>query len=281
MVLLNGQLVPDDEAKVSIFDRSFLYGDGLFETFKVCGGRLFRCWAHFERLKRGAAFLGINLPFSSSELDAQCGELIRKTGLSEGLLRMTLSRGVGVRGYSPRGAQQPLLVATIQEAPRVQAPHPVRWRLVTSSYKVAANDPLTVLKTCNKLHQILARAEAEAQGADEALLLNTDGEVAETASANVFWIEQGKVYATPANVALPGITRAVVFELCEKEGIVVLEQRCPPVELNDADGVFLTLSSLGVVEVESLDNRALPQASLTGRLHRAYQKLVASECHPR
>jgi branched-chain amino acid aminotransferase len=278
IAFLNGRFVPEEDAKVSIFDRAFLYGDGLFETLRVCGGRPFRWSQHMRRLAQGAELLGIALPFPATELAEYSAELIRRAAMPDALLRITLSRGVGPRGYSPRGARQPLLAMSIHPAPAVEGLGPRGWRLITAAYTLPAGDPLAVLKTCNKLPQILARAQAEASGADEALLLNTDGKVAEASSGNVFWVDGEKICTPPlTSGSLAGVTRAVVFEIGAQLGIPCVEQVCPPSSLHEAAGVFLTLSSLGILEVESLDARVLSRSSLTLRLHHAYQELVAHE----
>src|SRR5436189_4263471 len=119
-----------------------------------------------------------------------------ENGMHESVLRVTLSRGVGIRGYSPKGADKPVLVMTLHQAPRVDPEKPVQWRLTTASLRLPANDPLARFKTCNKLAQIMARAEAEAAETQEALLLNTDGMVVEAASSNLFWFKDG-VVCTP------------------------------------------------------------------------------------
>src|SRR5436190_1915745 len=163
LVFLNGQFVPEDRAVVSVFDRSFLYGDGLFETVLVSRGRPFRWPQHLERLHRGAEFLGLKLPFADDALGKFLIELIAVNTLSDGLLRLTLSRGVGIRGYSPQGADRPTLVMSLHPLPT--GPEPARgWRLWTSARRLPAGESLAQYKTTNKLTQILARAEADAAG---------------------------------------------------------------------------------------------------------------------
>ena len=174
LVFLNGEFVPEQRAVVSIFDRGFLYGDGLFETIRVFNGKPFRWTHHLERLQRGAAYLKINAPFSVDALRGFADELVRKNKSPDSLLRLVVSRGAGPRGYSPAGAEHPSVVMSVHPPTNANPESPPAWRLITSSLRVAANDPLTRFKTCNKLPQILARAEADAAGVDEALLLNTE-----------------------------------------------------------------------------------------------------------
>ena len=275
VVFLNGRLVPQAAATVSVFDRGFLYGDGLFETIRVYGGRPFRWGQHCERLRRGAEFLKIHLPYSPGELGWFAQRLIERNQLPESLLRITLSRGVGPRGYSPIGADSPTLVMMMHPAPPVDPQNPPRWRLVTSSFRVPAKERLAAFKSCNKLAQILARAEAGAVGADEALLLNTDGEIAEAASSNLFWLEGGTVCTTPLSAGiLAGVTRALVLELCATLSLPCREKRLKPAALKKVSGVFVTLSTLEVVEITRLDGFPLRRSKHVGLIRRAYREAV-------
>ncbi|HTH46277.1 MAG TPA: aminotransferase class IV, partial [Candidatus Limnocylindria bacterium] len=147
IVFLNGQFVPEADAKVSVFDRSFLYGDGLFESVRVYAGQAFRWPQHLERLHAGAKFLGIRIPFTDAELTTAATELVARNGLPESNLRLVLSRGVGPRGYSPKGADSPTLVMTLHPAPVVSPEQPMRWELITSSFRIPAGDRLATFKT--------------------------------------------------------------------------------------------------------------------------------------
>lgn len=279
IVFINGRFVPEAEATVSVFDRSFLYGDGLFETLRVSNGKPFRWAQHLDRLERGAAFLGIRIPFAADALAAFASELIVRNDIREALLRLTLSRGVGVRGYSPRGADRPVLVMSLHPAGGPPADAPLRWRARTASMRLPAGDALAQFKTCNKLAQVLARAEAEAAGADEALLVNTDGFVVEAASSNLFWVQAGKVYTPPlADGILRGITREVVRELCDSLGQPLLEGDLRPIELRQVDAAFLTLSTTGIVELAEIDGAPLGTSPVVAKLFAAYNALVRTEC---
>jgi aminodeoxychorismate lyase len=270
-VFLNGKFVPEEKAVVSVFDRGFLYGDGLFETIRVVGGKPFRWREHIERLRAGAQFLKIRLPYSAWQLLTIANELIARNKMSDSLLRLSLSRGIGPVGYSPKDAGKGTLVMSLRAAPKLDPKNPPVWKLVTSLFRIATNDPLAGFKTANKLPQILARAKANAAGADEALLLNTDGYVAEGTSSNVFGIKRGIVYTPPlAAGILPGVTRAVVFEIAARLGIPILERDVRPAELASADEIFLSLSSWGIVEVAALDGKALKGSEIIGRIQRAY-----------
>jgi len=275
IVFINGRFVPEKKAVVPVFDRGFLYGDGLFETIRIFNGKPFRWPQHLERLQSGAEFLKIKLPFAPKKLRGLAGELMAKNKMPDSLLRLTLSRGVGERGYLPKGAMRPTLVMSLHSAPKMDLKSPAKWKLISSSFRLPADEPLARFKTCNKLPQILARAEADAAGANEALLLNTNDLVVEGASSNLFWIERGTIF-TPPLVAgiLSGVTRAVVFEIGSRLKIPVREKNIRLKNLARTNGVFLSLSSLGIVEAESLDGKILKQSPFTGKIALAYNEML-------
>jgi aminodeoxychorismate lyase len=269
LVFLNGRLVPEADAVVSAFDRGFLYGDGLFETLRVMNGVPLDWGAHWRRLASGAEMLKIKLPFASDFLRSQAHELSRRNQLPEAILRLTLSRGVGQRGYSPKGADTPTLAMSLRPAPAL-GPAAPQWKLHTASLRVPSGDTLSACKTANKLPHVLARAEAEAAGADEALLLNSLGEVAETTSANLFWAERGELHTPPlAAGPLPGVTRVRVLAWAHVHALPVHETTALPERLCHAEGCFLTLSSLGIVEGTALDGHVIPSSPLTQRIRAA------------
>lgn len=275
IVFLNGKFVRDEDAVVSIHDRGFLYGDGIFEGILVRGGEPFGWDEHMERFAQGVATLQLTLPCAVDQLLADARELIRRNRLPEAMLRLSLSRGVTARGYSPRGASRPTLAMTLHPAPLLDPRKLPRWRVVTSSFRLLADDPLARFKTANKLTQVTARAEADAAGANEALLLNSNGFVAEGTTSNLFWIEKNGIGTPPLQQgALPGVTRRLVMELCVKMNIKCRERKIRPAELRRARGAFLTMSSMGVVEIESLDGRPLPRSPVVRKIWRAYGELL-------
>lgn len=277
IVCLNGQFVPEEQATISVFDRGFLYGDGLFETLRVLNGRPFRWEQHLERLEQGAEILQIALPFRGDSLLSLVSELIRENHLPDCLLRVSLSRGVGQRGYSPKGANAATFVLSLHPA-RTNSPSLVGWHLITSSFRLSPDDPLARCKTANKLPQVLARAQADSLGADDALLLNTREQVAESTSGNLFWIKNGRLFTPPlTSGVLPGITRSIALELCHRLNLPAQETSLTLEQLKQTDGIFLTLSSLGLVEVLSLDGHTLSKSPLTAQLHNAYHALLEQE----
>ncbi len=273
IVFLNGEFLPESQAVVSVFDRSFLYGDGLFETTRVVHGKPFRMAQHLERFSRGADFLKIKLPFTPKEIQKFAEELAVKNEMPDAVLRVTLSRGVGQRGYSFQGADKPVLVMTLHPAPPIDKL--VEWSLITSSYRIPASDPVSSYKTTSKLMHVMARAEAEEKGADEALLTNTNGEVAETTSGNLFWIYQDKVCTVPTGRGvLPGITRAVILEVCQALELETNKRVIKPEALRNSQGIFITQSVYGVVPVTSFDGHPVAPSPLVDQITRAYDEML-------
>jgi aminodeoxychorismate lyase len=274
LVFLNGQFLPEAQAVVPVSDRGFLLGDGLFETVRVVHGKPFRFAQHLERLVRGANFLKIKLPFAPLELENFAGQLIGQNKMPEAILRLTLTRGPGGRGYSPNRDSKPAVVMTLHPAPTLE--NPAGWSLVTSSFRISAADPLAAFKTTSKILHVMARAEAVERGADEALLLNTNGEVAETAGGNLFWVDDNAICTAPTECGvLPGITRAVVLEICGSLGLQTEMRAITPAALKKSAGIFVTQSALGIVPVVMLDGEPVAPLPLTGEIARAYrEKLV-------
>ena len=278
VIFLNGNFLPAAEAVVPLNDRGFLLGDGLFETTRVAGGRAFRLAQHLERLSRGADYFKIKLPYPVKEIQKIAAELLAKNGLADGILRVTLTRGPGERGYSPGKADRPTLALTLHPLPPERSDEPLQWSLVTSSFRIPASDPVASFKSTSKILNVAARAEAEAKGADEALLLNTNGEVAETAGGNIFWVYRDKICTVPSGRGvLPGITRAVVLEICQALGRETNKRVIKPEMLRNAEGLFVTQSALGIVPVASFDDLPVPPSPLVDQLITAYTEMLLHE----
>lgn len=279
IVFAHNQFVPEEQAVVSVFDRGFRYGDGLFETALVLNGKMFRWPEHLARLVRGAQFLSIALPHPPVALHAFATELIVCNQITEGVIRLQLSRGVGPRGYAPTGMEQPHIVMSMHPSPDRSDLCGVMWKLTLSSLRLSTIDPLAQHKTCSRLLQVLAADEARARGADEALLLNTDGCVVEGSTSNLFWIDRGTICTPPLGQGvLPGVTRATVLELCTALGVPCAERAIRPEQFTHMEGVFLSLTSRGVVEAMALDGITLRRSPLTTRLQDEFEALLAREC---
>ena len=153
----------------------------------------------------------------------------------------------------------------------------MQWSLITSSFRIPAGDALASFKTTSKILNVLARAEAEEKGADEALLLNTNGEVAETAGGNIFWVYQDKICTVPTGRGvLPGITRAVVLEICQSLGLETNKRVIKPEQLRNAEGIFVTQSALGIVPVAAFDGEPVAPSPLVDQIAGAYNEMLAS-----
>lgn len=276
LVFLNGHFVSEAEAVVPVNDRGFMYGDGLFETMRVVNGKPFRLAQHLERLACGADFLKIKPPFTPGELVKFAAQLIEQNQMPDAILRVTLTRGPGGRGYTPNAGGRPTVVMTLHPAPTLE--NSAGWKLITSFFRMAAADPLASFKTTSKLLHVMARAEAAEKGADEALLLNTNGEVAETASGNIFWVHAGKICTVPTGQgALPGVTRAVVLEICRSLGLPTNQCSIQPEQLRHAQGIFVTQSAFGVVPVVSFDGVPVALSPAVDQIAGAYNELLLKE----
>jgi len=274
-IFLNGQFVSEQQAVISVNDRGFMYGDGLFETMRVCGGKPFRIAQHLERMTRGADFLKIKCPFTPKELQDFAGQLIGQNQMPEAILRVTLTRGPGERGYTPKSDGKPTVVITLHAASPMDVENPVQWSLITSSFRVLAADPLAAFKTTNKLTHVMARIEAAKKGADEALLVNTNGEVAETTSGNLFWVYNDSICTTPTDCGvLPGITRAVVLEICQTLGLQTNQRVIKPEALRNSEGIFVTQSALGIVPVATFGGEPVAPSPLVDQIARAYNEML-------
>lgn len=251
---LNGAFVPEEEAKISVLDRGFLYGDGLFETMRGLNFKMPLWNLHWKRLSKGSDYLGIKIPFGSEALRNACQELLRRNQMAEATLRITLTRGVGIRGYSPKGANNPTVAITIHPL----APAKASLNVIVSNFILPADDPIAAFKTCNKIRQILARAEADLAGADEAILVNEKGFPVEGSSANLFWFE-GDILCTPPLYAgvLPGVTRTCIFRAASKLGFPIAEITITPAQLSERAGVFLSASNFGCVPVGKIDGEII------------------------
>ena len=275
-VFLNGQFLSEADAVVPVNDRGLMYGDGLFETLRVVNGRPFRMAQHLERMTRGADFLKIKPPFTPRELEQFARQLIEQNQMPDAILRVTLTRGPGTRGYTPNGDNKPTVVMTLHAAPSLEKA--VEWSLVTSSFRIPASDALSSFKTTSKVLHVMARAEAAEKGADEALLINTNGEVAEAASGNLFWVYDDKICTTPTGRGvLPGITRAIVLEICQGLGLPTNKRVIKPEALRNSQGIFVTQSAFGIVPIVSFDGESVTPSPLVDQISSAYNDMLKRE----
>jgi len=282
-VSIDGQLVAEQDAKISVLDHGLLYGDGLFEGIRVRAGRIFRLEQHLARLELGARYLGLDLPFDTEGRARIVQDAVRAFGQREAYVRLLVTRGEGPLGVDPTTCKKPTVVCIVAEiglySPEQRAQG---LSMVTSSYRRPNPDVQDVaIKTLNYLGSALAKQEAKRQGADEALLLNQAGRVSEASVANVFAL-RGRSLSTPPAIdgCLEGINRAAVMELAREQGFSVAERSLGRRDLLAADEVFLTGSGAGVVGVRSLDGRAIGRGrtgELTLDFERRHRALAESE----
>jgi len=281
IVYFNGQWLPASEVAIPFNDRGFLFADAVFETARLHRGRFFRLVQHLRRLHASARVLRIKPP-PIPELVHIVEETARRAALEEASLRIILTAGAGGRGFSRVGASPPSLLVTIGPmAPDWLEKAARGWRIATASFRRPPEVCIPArLKATGRIYALLAFLEAEEKGADDALMLSSDGFVAEGTTWNVFW-RTGDTLFTPAlDVGiLEGVTRAIILELAAREGLDTREVRATRVELDSADEIFATMTSRGVVPFSHLDDRplALSAGSLAARLQRAYWAFVADE----
>lgn len=273
MIYLNGELLPDGEACISPADRGLLLGDGLFETMRVYQGVIFRADAHLERFLAGAEFLGIRVPFGEGDLLRALSRTLEANGLAQrdASLRLTLTRGTGPRGLVPSPNAQPTLLVTA--SPLRAITHPPATAII-ASVRRNEHSPLANLKTLNFLDNVLARREAVEAGADEALLLNTSGNLAEASAANLFAVFDGVLHTPPlGDGVLPGITRAVVLELARGLDIPVVEASLSPKQFFTTQEAFLTNSLIEIQPLAMVNGREIGDwevGEMTRRLRGKY-----------
>ncbi len=243
---LDGRLLPDHAARINPADRGLLLGDGLFETVRAIAGMPLHFARHLARLRAGAATLGMALAWPDDALAEAARTVLAG---QDGALRLTLTRGPAPRGLLPPAGTRPTMLITAAPLP---PPLPPARAIVAAATRRNEHSPLSRIKSLNYLDSILARQEAAARGADEAILLNTAGDVAEASAGNLFVLLAGAWTTPPTRAgALPGITRARLLEAG-----LAQEARLTVADLALAEAIFLS-SSLGLRALASLDDRAL------------------------
>ncbi|MEO5373908.1 MAG: aminotransferase class IV [Alphaproteobacteria bacterium] len=259
----NGDLLEQDAVRIAPTDRGVTLGDGLFETMRARGGRVCRLHAHLDRLRAGAETIGLPLP--PLDFGAILAATLAANGLGDAVLRLTVTRGSAGRGLLPPETVEPTVMVTAAPPP---PPSSTASSTAASARGIVATttrrneySPLCGVKSLNYLDNILARMEAARCGADDAILLNTRGRVAETTVANLFVVKGGEVHTPPlAEGALPGVMRAAVLR--ETGGHET------PLSVDDvlsADDVFIT-NSLGIRPLVALDGKDLGRGGLAGYL---------------
>ena len=275
IVFINGDFIEEEEAMVSVFDRGFLYGDGVFETLRIYNGKPFLFDRHIGRLSHGLGSLFIGDKYSFSEYLEHTRELIERNNVTDGVLRIQATRGPGKRGYSTTGNYNPTVLISLHEAPNVDLNNVQPVKLATSIQILSDHDPFSTLKTTNKLANIVALREAEKIGMDDALLTNQTGNITEASGSNVFWTKDNTLFTPPVSSGcLSGITRGMILELAITLKLPTSQQDITPTELGNAESVFLTNSVREIQPVLQVNDKSISISPLIGRLHAAYRESV-------
>lgn len=283
---VNGAFVPKDEAKISVYDHGYLYGDGVFEGIRAYNGRVFRLDAHLDRLYESAKYVMLEIPLSKEAFAEAILETVRRTGLKDAYIRPVVSRGVGDLGLDPRKCPTPtvvIIVDTIQLYPKEAYGRGLR--MVTATTRKIRPDALAPqAKTLNYLGNILARLEANRAGVDEALMLSSEGYVCECSADNIFLVRHNEVWTPPAHLGiLKGITRDSVMGLVRSLGMKMFEEVFTLHDVYTADECFLTGTGAEVGPVVEVDGRRIAEGApgeVTQRLLRAFRELVAVQGTP-
>jgi branched-chain amino acid aminotransferase len=260
LIYVDGKLVPKDEAKISVFDHGFLYGDGVFEGIRVYEGNVFRMKEHVERLYESAKTIALDIPMSPEELTQATLDTVAANGLRDAYIRLVVSRGPGDLGIDPTKCTKPSLVIIVGNI--VLYPDELYKSgisLVTSSVPRIPNQCLDPrVKSLNYLNNIMAKIEALQAGVPEALMLNRSGRVAECTADNIFIVRRGKL-RTPDLMegALGGVTRFAVLQLADEAGIKTKEQVLGLHDLYNAQECFLTGTGAEIMPVVSIDGRTI------------------------
>lgn len=260
LVYIDGEFLPKNDAKVSVFDHGLLYGDGVFEGIRAYHGKVFRLEPHIDRLYESAKAIGLVIPVSPQEMGTIVVESCRRNGIANGYIRLVVTRGVGDLGLNPYLCPKATIIciaATIQLYPA--ALYETGLDIVTVA--TPRNHPEALnprIKSLNYLNNIMAKMEAIRAGVQEAVMMNLQGYVAECTGDNIFVWRRGKLVTPPATEgALEGITRNTVIELARKKGLQVSEERMSRFDIYTADEMFLTGTGAELIPVVKVDGRAI------------------------
>ncbi len=280
---LDGAVMPLEEARISVLDHGLLYGDGVFEGIRFYHRRPFLLTEHLRRLRRSARAIALDLPWDDATLSDAVAATIAGFAAESGYLRLIVTRGDGPLGIDPRGCRRPRLI--VIAAPLEMVDHGTRAsgvRLVVAATRRLPPDGLDPrIKSLNYLNNILARIEANRAGADEAILLNAAGRVAEGSADNLFIVRDGELLTPPVEEgALPGVTRALVLELARAAHLSTREMPLAPYDLYTADECFLSGTGTELVPVREIDGRALPACPgpVFERCARAFAEHIDHHC---
>ncbi|WP_290596650.1 MULTISPECIES: branched-chain-amino-acid transaminase [unclassified Archaeoglobus] len=285
LVYLDGEFVPENEAKISVFDHGFLYGDGVFEGIRAYNGRVFRLKEHIDRLYDSAKAIDLEIPVSKDEFVEIILETLRKNNLRDAYIRPIVTRGIGDLGLDPRKCSKPSIIVITKPWGKLYGDLYERGlTAVTVGVRRNSFDALPPnIKSLNYLNNILAKIEANAKGGDEAIFLDRNGYISEGSGDNIFIVKNGEVSTPPTINNLKGITREAVIELIEKLGIPFKETNLGLYDLYTADEVFVTGTAAEIAPIVVIDGRKIGDGKpgkITKMLMDEFRKLTEVEGVP-
>ncbi len=259
-IWLNGELVDQQDAKITVFDHGLLYGDGVFEGIRVYNSKVFELDAHIKRLYESAKAIRLTIAIGQKELANAVVETVGANNIADGYVRLVVTRGAGTLGLNPFGCKNSciyIIADSIQLYP--EELYEKGMKIISAT--TVRNHPLAIppqAKTMNYLNNILAKIEALDNNVPEAIMYNHEGYVAEASGDNVLIVKNGVIYTPPAEAgALPGITRDIVIKLAKEENIQVVEKNLTRFDLYVCDEFFLTGTAAEVIGIVEVDGRMI------------------------
>ncbi|MDX8551157.1 branched-chain-amino-acid transaminase [Methanospirillum sp. J.3.6.1-F.2.7.3] len=256
-IYIDGNFYPKEEAKVSVFDHGFLYGDGVFEGIRGYSGRIFRLGEHLDRLYDSAKTIDLKIPITKEEMTAAIIETCKRNNLKDAYIRPIVSRGVGDLGLDPRKCSKACVVIMAVEWGAMYGDlYEKGLKAITVSVRRNPAEALPPnVKSLNYLNNILAKIEANCKGGDEAIFFDTNGYVSEGSGDNIFVVKNGVIITPPTLNNLRGITRMVAIEIANSLGFSVVERNMGYYDLYCADEVFVTGTAAEVAPITWIDGR--------------------------
>jgi branched-chain amino acid aminotransferase len=259
-IWLDGKLVDEADARISVFDHGLLYGDGVFEGIRVYSGKIFELDAHIRRLYQSAKVIRLAVPISQSKLISAIEKTVEANDVVDGYIRLVVTRGVGNLGLNPFVCEKSIIFI-IADNIQLYPEELYETGMKVISATTVRNHPLAIppqVKSLNYLNNILAKIEALDSNAPEAIMYNHEGYVAEATGDNVFIVRNGVIYTPPVEAgALEGITRGIVIRLAREENIEVVEKNLTRFDLYVCDEFFLTGTAAEVIGVVEIDGRVI------------------------
>lgn len=279
-IYIDGKYYPKSQAKISVYDHGFLYGDGVFEGIRMYNCSVFKLKEHIDRLYRSAHAITLKIPLTKEEMIQAVVETLRKNKMKDAYIRLVVSRGVGDLGLDPRKCPKPTIII-IADTISIRSGN-AKETGVTAMLSWVRRNPVDAttheVKSLNYLNSILAKIEANACGIDEAICLESSGCVAEGVGENVFIVKKGEVLTPPTSTsALAGITSEVVAELCRKLGIKLTVTNLTPFMLFTADEAFFSGTAMEVVPIREINKRQIGNGKpgpITKKLMTEFMKVI-------